>query len=44
MRKGGTEEEISNLIDEAINKKMFSHLGAETLVKTKNRSMVRIGG
>lgn len=44
MREGGSEQEISEFIDQAINKKMFSHLGAETLSKTKNRSMVRIGG
>jgi cyclic pyranopterin phosphate synthase len=44
MREGATDEELRMIISAAVNRKRAAHAGMFELARTKNRSMIKIGG
>ena len=44
MRSGATDEEMLQIVSVAVDRKKAAHAGMFELAKTKNRSMIKIGG
>eukprot|EP00873_Tetraselmis_striata_P044321 jgi/Tetstr1/464585/TSEL_009341.t1 len=44
MREGASDEELRMIISAAVNRKKAAHAGMFELARTKNRSMIKIGG
>ena len=44
MAEGVNDDEIGLQIQQALNKKHFSHGGVDSILQKENRPMVRIGG
>jgi cyclic pyranopterin phosphate synthase len=44
MRSGESDDALREVVSAAVGKKRFSHLGMETIAKTMNRPMIKLGG
>lgn len=43
-REGATDQQLRAIISAAVDRKKAAHAGMFQLARTKNRSMIRIGG
>lgn len=44
MREGATDSELRTIISAAVDRKKVAHAGMFEIARSKNRSMVQIGG
>ena len=44
MREGATDAELRTIISAAVDRKKAAHAGMFEIARSKNRSMVQIGG
>lgn len=44
MRQGATDDDLQVIISAAVERKKAAHAGMFEIAKTKNRTMVQIGG